>query len=45
MQGLVLYELFRPFTTAMERANIWNNLREAKLEADFIAVWPEVASV
>lgn len=39
--GIILFELYHPFGTAMERATILNSLRQGKLPPEFVARWPD----
>ncbi|RUS19490.1 kinase-like domain-containing protein [Endogone sp. FLAS-F59071] len=43
--GIILFELYHPFGTAMERAKILNHLREGKLSHEFVARWPDESAL
>ncbi|VDM25593.1 unnamed protein product [Toxocara canis] len=38
--GIICYELYQPFATAMERVRAITNLRAGRLDADFEKNWP-----
>ncbi|VDK43512.1 unnamed protein product [Anisakis simplex] len=43
--GIVFYELYRPFTTAMERVKAIMNLRDGYFDEEFVSDWPNESSL
>ncbi|ORX95654.1 kinase-like protein [Basidiobolus meristosporus CBS 931.73] len=43
--GIILFELYHPFTTLMERAELLQNLRIGVLPDDFLAKWPKESAL
>lgn len=43
--GIILFEMFCPFTTEMERVKSIKDLRQGKVPPDFAARWPEEAAL
>uniref|UniRef100_A0A915C9V4 non-specific serine/threonine protein kinase n=1 Tax=Parascaris univalens TaxID=6257 RepID=A0A915C9V4_PARUN len=39
--GIICYELYRPFTTLMERSRLISDLRAGKMDAEFERKWPD----
>ncbi len=42
--GLILYEMYQPFCTEMERVYCLNDIRKGKLSEEFSARWSQQVS-